>query len=354
MNPSPTVVILIVSYNGREDLVACLASLLRDSDPQAGTHIVVWDNGSPPETLAGLSEEFPAVDFVGGSENWGFAGGNNRGWEVIQSRYPTAPYLCLLNQDTVVESGWLRALVGTLEHHTQAACAQSRLRLESDRTRINTTGNQSHYLGFGFTAHAGEVDRGQDGEVRPIDFASAAALLVRTDALRTLGLFDDSFFMYLEDADLGWKLRQVGYEVVSAPASVVYHRYSFKGDYRHYVHLERNRWWLLLVYYRWRTLLLLLPALLLMELGQFWFAWTRGRSRDKLLAWRQVLNRDYRRRLFAARRLQQSRRRLSDRTFTRGFLGHFASPELASPLIRWIANPLFALYWRFARLLLWW
>jgi len=348
------VVVLIVSYNGRRYLDECLASVFASDDGPLIRRVLVVDNASPDGTVAYLAESWPQVDCLASPKNLGFAGGNNLGWEEIQRRFPNAKYVALLNQDTVVASGWLRELVEFLEKHPDTGTAQAKLLLHQQPDCFNTIGNASHFLGFGFTTAYGERDAGQYDQPQAIDFPSGAAFAIATEHLRRWGLFDASYFLYLEDADLGWKLRQLGLANMYVPTSVVYHKYEFKADYRNYYYLERNRWWLLLVYYKLATLLLIAPALLAMECGQLVFAAQHGVLRQKLRAYLYYGSLRTVRELWRARRAAQRRRRIGDRAFLHSFLGRFQSIELQGFLIRWIANPWFGGYWAVARKMIFW
>jgi GT2 family glycosyltransferase len=261
------VVVLIVAYNGRKDLAGCLPTVCQSDDSPYLRRIVVVDNASRDDVGEWLAREYPEVVYYRSEENLGFAGGNNLGWEVIQQRFPRTKYVALLNQDTVVASGWLARVVDYLESHPEVACGQSKLLLHPETTLFNTAGNVCQFLGFGFTTAYREKDEGQHDTPRSIDFPSGAACLVRSEAIRHIGLFDSQFFLYHEDTELGWKIRLAGWDVRYVPSSVVYHKYVHKGDYRHYYYLERNRLWLLFVHYRIATLMLIAPAAVLMEGG---------------------------------------------------------------------------------------
>lgn len=327
--------------------------MLASIDPSLLVRVVAVDNASTDGTADFLAANFPQVELVRCSSNGGFAGGNNAGWEYLLKRYPNLHYVALLNQDTIVHAGWLTALVEYLDSRPMVACAQSKLMLHPKTDKFNTAGNVSHFLGFGLTTACGQVDHGQFDRHRHLGLVSGASMILRVSAVARTGLFDPAFFAYLEDADLSWKLRQLGYEAAYVPQSVVFHKYNFKDDWRHYYLLERNRWLLLVTYYKTATLLLLLPALLVMEAGQFYFAWRTGVLDQKLRACAFFFRRDNLRRL-ARRRLQAQRRRLiGDKRFTEPFVGEVESEELTSPLLR-LANPLLAAYWTAARWLICW
>lgn len=348
------VVVLIVAYNGRNYLPDCLGSLRNTADPSIRVQVVLVDNASGDSSAAYVQENFPEVDCLPLSENLGFAGGNEAGWQHTQLHYPQANYLCLLNQDTVVTKDWLPPLIAHLEQYEEVACVQPLLALHPETERVNTLGNRSHYLGFGFTTYYRHPCNQVPQTPRAIDFASGAACLLRTSALKDQQLFDPFLFMYLEDAELGWRMRQRGCEIHVVPQSVVQHKYRFNRDFRFYFHLERNRWWLLLCFYKWPTLLLLAPALLLMELGQCCFALKIGRFRDKLRSYAFFWKPAHVRRLFRRRHELQRQRTICDRSFMNNFTGNIETPELSNPLITWIANPLLNTYWKVVRHLIWW
>lgn len=340
--------VLIVCHNGREFLQDCLNSVLASDDGEIRRHVVVVDNAST-DGSAQILRGFRQVQVVRSATNLGFAGGNNLGWAFIRRIFPETDYVALLNQDTVVRSGWLGALVRQMEGHPIIGCAQAKVMLHPRTEAFNTAGNESHYLGFGFTSGYGETDSGQFNRVAPLGFCSGAGMIVRADPLSRAGLFDETFFAYLEDADLSWKLRQLGYDAVFVPEAVVYHKYTFKRDYGNYFFLERNRWLLLATYYKTATIFLLLPPLLAMEIGQLYFAWRHGVLREKLRAYQYFLDRTNLRRLIQHRTLAQRRRRISDREFTERFTSAANFPELKSRVLKYVGNPLMSAYWRLAR-----
>lgn len=353
------VAVLIVCHNGRSHLPDCLGSLAAqpptlDPGPALRLRTVVVDNASTDASAEFVRAAFPAVDCLTAPENLGFAGGNNFGWAHVRERYPRVRHLCLLNQDTIVTPGWLGPLVAYLEANPEVAAVQPKIMLHPEVHLFNTVGGRSHFLGFGFVTGYRETDRGQYDQPARIDFASGAACVLRAAALQELGLFHDGFFMYVEDVELAWRLAQSGRSSAFVPGSVVYHKYAFRQDYRYYYLLERNRFWLLLIYYRWRTLALLLPAILFMELGQVYFAWRQDVLGQKLRAYAFFLAGANRARVRADRATARRRRTVGDRAFSRGFTGRVAFSEIESPLVRLVANPVLGAYWAVARRLIRW
>lgn len=346
-----TVAVLIVNHNGGDLTLDCLRSL-RDAGEAAQLYVV--DNASADDSVERIRAAFSDVTIIESEVNLGFAGGNNLGWRHIRQALPNVDYLMLLNQDTLVTSGCLQGLADGLDAHPEAGAAQPKIVLHPETNRINTAGNVSHFLGFGFTTGCGEVDHGQFDQPRSVDFCSGAAVMLRAAAVREVGLFDDLLFMYLEDAELGWKLREAGYDSLYEPAAVVQHKYAFADDYRHYYWLERNRWLLLLGHYRWPTLLLIAPAAIAMEALQFVFALLNGRLRERLRAWGFFLWPPNWRLIAARRRRIFAHRSRSERECFGRFIGALAAPQLrSSPALR-LVSPLFAAYWGLAHRLIRW
>jgi GT2 family glycosyltransferase len=348
------VAILIVCHNGREHLEDCLSSVQASDDGELSRHIVVVNNGSKDGSREFLRDRFPEVEVIDSTDNLGFAAGNNLGRAVIKVRHPEVSFLTLLNQDTRVASGWLRPLVEFLREHPEVGAVQPKLMLYAEPARINTLGNMSHFLGFGFLKGYGEPERERYQEPMCITFASGAAVMLRTELLEQVGLFDEEFFAYLEDADICWALRQIGFSTYLVPASIVYHKYAATAPYRHYYLLERNRYMLLFKFYKIRTLLLLAPALWLMEIGQWLFAVQHGLLHER---WRVVcyfLRPANILRLWNIRIVAQTRRMISDHEFLHDFCGVIEVKATDNPLMRYIGNPVLGRYWSLAKRLITW
>jgi len=350
----PEVVVLILCHNGREYLDDCLSGVLGPDDGDIVRRVVVVDNASSDGSSDYIAENFPDADLVRSETNLGFAGGNNLGWAHIQQAHPDCDYLVLLNQDTIVESGWLRTLAEFMADRPDVGAAQPMLMMHPETDVINTAGNVSHYLGFGYCGGYRSRDRARYDAPAAINYASGAAVMLRAELLRDHGLFEEAMFMYLEDADVSWRLRQLGFDSYLVPAATVYHKYSFANRYGHYYHLEKNRTWLLGVYYRWPTLLLLAPAWALMELGQWIFALLTGLIVQKFRASAYYLQPANLGSLWRARRAAQKRRVIGDRTFLRDFSGRIDFAEMGNPVLKYVANPIFAAYWWLAKRLIVW
>jgi GT2 family glycosyltransferase len=266
----PRASVIIVNYNGFDYLEDCLSSVLDQSYPDF--EIVLVENAST-DGSADIAEYYvDQLTLVKAGENLGFAGGNNLG---IQ--HATGNYLAFLNPDTVVEPNWLFELVTTLESNPQAGLATARILLLSKPDRINTCGNDVHFTGIptvrGWMQAAEAMDR-----LEEVISVSGACFVTRRSLLSEIGGFDSDFFLYSEDNDLSWRAQLAGYRCLYVPTSVIYHRYAPRFEADKFFYLERNRYRLVLQNFKWRTLLLLLPALILSDVVTWGFAVLQGRQ----------------------------------------------------------------------------
>ena len=172
--------------------------------------------------------------------------------------------------------------------------------------------------------------------------------------MKDAGLLDPDFFLYQEDADLGWRIRLRGWTVLRAPESVVYHKYHFSSRPEKFYYLERNRYLMIFKNYKIATLLLFAPALLCMQCGMALYAIAAGwRSQEwRACAW--FLSLDHWRSLWRARRQVQASRHASDAKILSLYKGTVDFEGLRSTLWKKAANPLFNLYWKIIQRCIFW
>jgi GT2 family glycosyltransferase len=253
----PPVSLIIASHTGREHLRRCLPSVFTDDYPDL--QVIVVDNASTDGTAEFVEQEYASVKVISNETNLGFGRANNVG-----AAQASGEYLAFLNQDAVVRPGWLALLVSTLEDHPEAALATPKILLLAQPDTINTCGNQSHYTGLSFCRGAGQPV-GSFPRLEQVNAVSGAAFVMRKEIFERLHGFDEDFFLYMEDIDLSWRARLAGYSSLYVPDSTVYHDYTLIFGPKKTYYQERNRWLMLLKTLRWRTIGLLLPALLLSE-----------------------------------------------------------------------------------------
>ncbi|MCY3592483.1 MAG: glycosyltransferase family 2 protein [Acidobacteria bacterium] len=213
--------ILVVSWNGRRHLETLLPALEAQRDPGATVGIRLFDNGSTDGTAAWVRSEHAGIDLVVHRTNLGFSAANNRLAEAS-----SADALVLVNNDTRPRPDWLAELVAALREAPPDVAALSGCIVDWDGKRLD--------FGRGvmaFDGHAFQLDYGRrledvetPAEGAELLFPCGGNMIVRRDAFLSAGGFDESYFAYLEDVDLGWRFWSGGERVLSAPRAVVHHR----------------------------------------------------------------------------------------------------------------------------------
>jgi hypothetical protein len=224
---SPDVDVVIVSFNTREDLVACLASL-HAHRPARLNDVIVVDNASTDGSVQAVRAQFRNVEMIALDRNVGFGAANN-----VALRKPGAPLVLLLNSDTLVPAGAIDRLASRLDA-TGAVAAGPRLIDGRGRPEISFGPMLSplaelrqktwQWLASADTDFARRAVATHLGRERHVDWVTGACLLLRRDAAQAAGLFDERYFMYEEDVDLCAALRAQGGRVLFTPRAEVVHR----------------------------------------------------------------------------------------------------------------------------------
>jgi GT2 family glycosyltransferase len=241
----------IVNHGSYDELERCLASLDRQS--WLPERIFVWDTGADPARLRALAAARPHVRFEPGT-NVGYAGGANR---VVEALRAVAEFVLVLNPDVELDAVFAERLIASAAADPRVALATGKL-LRPDRGHIDSAGIRLPRHRRPRDRGSEQPDRGQFDRREYVDGASGAALLLRVAAIERLSiegeLFDERFFAYHEDTDLGWRARRLGHAVLYEPAAIAVHargwrragrrrvpavvrRHSFKN---HYLQLVKN------------------------------------------------------------------------------------------------------------------
>src|SRR5437773_12340930 len=236
----PEISVVVVNLNRCELLGRCLDSVWRQTF--SNFEVVVVDNGSTDgsmEFLRAISE--PRLRIVSLTSNRGFAGGSNAGISVAKGRY-----IATLNNDAEADQRWLEELVVGIESDKSVGMCASKILFSNDRKRIDKAGHLMYPDGLNHGRGSGEPDRGQFDQREEALFPDAAAALYRREMLEVIGLFDEYFFAYGDDADLGLRGRLAGWQCLYIPTAVVYHVHSATaGEFsplKAFL-IERNRIW---------------------------------------------------------------------------------------------------------------
>lgn len=221
--------IVVVNWNSRGDLRACLESLAAQT--HRDLEVLVVDNGSTDGSPDMVGADFPACRLLVQPGNVGFAEGCNRGIEVS-----TGEWVAMLNNDCVADAGWAQALVAAARSVPASCGMLQSLMVFLDRPdTINSTGIELTALGGGRDRHRDRKWPNDDSRRPSAIFCptAGAAAYRRTmlDAVRlSTGYFDRTHFMYFEDLDLGWRARLAGWDALLVPDSMVRHKWHGSTD----------------------------------------------------------------------------------------------------------------------------
>ena len=232
--------VVVVTYESGPTLGHCLEAL--KAQTVRGFEVILSDNGSKDGAPQAAVAADPTLVLLENGANLGFAAANNRAAGRARGRW-----LVLLNPDAYPEPGFVQALLAAAADHPRVRCFTARQRMAQDPERLDGLGDAMTVIGFPFRGDYGNPDPGPVGPAEVFSPCGAAMMIDRALFLE-LGGFDERFFCYCEDVDLGYRLRLRGEPVLLAPHAVVLHEGSVttggrRSDFSLY-HGARNRLWL--------------------------------------------------------------------------------------------------------------
>lgn len=221
----PTISVIVVNLNGRFLLEDCLGSLTSQDYPQDRVEIIVVDNGSTDDSVPFVRDTYPSVRIVEAGRNLGFASGSNLG-----TRCASGEYLAFINNDARADRRWLRVLADALDNESGAVCLASKI-LDQDGKTVDFVGTAMGLSGRAFQIDEGmPVTPGYYDEPCELFAPCGGAMMIRRDLFHEIGGFDEDYFAYYEDVDLGWRLWISGHQVLFVPQAIVYHKQHQTGS----------------------------------------------------------------------------------------------------------------------------
>lgn len=208
------ITVIIPTWNRRTLLKECLGSLSRQT---TSCSVTVVDNGSTDGTVQMVQESFSQFECLGLGKNFGFAKAVNLGIEAAETRY-----IALLNNDTTVDPRWIEVGLGAFENHPDYWFFASKMVNMKDRTRLDSAGDCYGRTGLAYKRGFGEPLEGYS-KPEPVLGASAGAAFYRKELFGRIGLFDEDYFLYLEDVDLSLRAQLHGFRCLYLPDAIVYH-----------------------------------------------------------------------------------------------------------------------------------
>jgi GT2 family glycosyltransferase len=275
--PDPRITVVVVNWNRRELLRSCLHSLSCQTHPDY--EVVVVDNGSDDgsvDAVTEISQSYPVpLRLVRNTTNRGFCAANNQG--IFSSN---SEFIALLNNDAEAEPGWLTALEAAIRTAEDAGMAASKILVWENPERIDKVGHLMYPDGQNRGRGTGQKDHGQFDRMEETLWPDGCAAMYRRAMLNEIGGFDEEFFAYADDAELGLRGRIAGWTCLYAPGAVVRHHRGATlglGSARRLTLIERNRVLLVVKLFPW-NLLWLNGAYYLARIGAGMWAAIRNRG----------------------------------------------------------------------------
>lgn len=240
MKPQPLVSIITINF--RQAAITCdLLDTLRQLS-YTNVELLLVDNGQQQDESTLFREHYPAVQIISSIENVGFAGANN-----LAIRHAKGEYILLLNNDTLVPSGFLEPIVDTMERHEKIGIVSPKIYYHDIPNTLQFAGEgQIDYrTGRGQDTAKGQLDQGQFEQSKTISLAHGACMLIRRRALEDIGLLSEDYFLYYEELDYCVRTRQAGWEIWYTAESYIHHRESMsvgKFSVLKTYYMFRNRW----------------------------------------------------------------------------------------------------------------
>lgn len=275
----PLISIIILNYNGGNLLIRCVDSVLKSN--YKNFEIIVVDNASKDGSQNRTKQEFSSIQLIQNKNNLGYCEGNN-----IGIRNSNGDFLVILNPDTTVEPNWLDELISAHEIFGVGIYQPKHLAI-IDPSILLSSGNMIQLFGFGYARGKGTKDTTDCEKIESIGYASGTCIFASRETFNKVGLFDSFLFAYHDDLEFCWRAKLLRIESWYVPKSIIYHEmegYSFKWSSFKYFLLERNRLYCILTHFSFKTIIKMLPELILIDFSVLLFYTRKGLILEKIKA----------------------------------------------------------------------
>lgn len=256
--------IIILNYNGGNTILDCVESVFKTVECKF--EVILIDNNSSDNSHLLCQEKFPEIILIQNDQNIGLSG---RNFGINKAK---GNFIVFLDSDTLVEPGWLSSFLKSYKEHGEGLYQPKLLDMKNPKI-INSAGNMINLFGQAFSRGKGETDKGQYDDFQRISYTSGACTFTTFEVVKKIGQIDPLFFAYHDDVDYGWRGALQNIPSYYEPKISIYHKGSqtLQWSSKKFYFLERNRWICLLTLYSRKTLLKLLPILILVEFGTLIF-----------------------------------------------------------------------------------
>ena len=240
----PSVAVVILNWNGKNLLERFLPSIIQTE--YANLQLIVGDNASTDDSLASLKENYPQITIIQNDQNYGFAGGYNHILAKVE-----ADYFVLLNSDVEVPPNWIQPVIDLMQSDENIAVAQPKIKWQLQKDQFEYAGAAGGFIDLhaypfcrGRIFDTVEADNGQYNENIDIFWASGAAFFIKSKAWKKVNGLDTDLFAHMEEIDLCWRLKNLGYRIVCCANAEVYHlgggTLNANNPYKTYLNFRNN------------------------------------------------------------------------------------------------------------------
>lgn len=283
----PLVYVIILNFNGKRYLNACLSSVILQTYPNCKT--IVCDNASTDDSVKFVTDTFPSITLIRLTKNLGFAEGNNLAIKFALNH--KADYVFLLNNDTTVDRDVLEKLINTAENDSSIGIIAPAIFDLTNQSSVQEMGMAIDKFGYPLA-----VKNHNENSLCTF-FVSGSAMLIKSELIRRIGLFDERYFMFAEDLDLCWRAQLAGCKIAVNPSVKIYHASgasisggvvkgsSYETNVRRVFLRERNTLRTLIKNYSLSNIVKVVPfyTVLLSVESAFWFLINRPKAAENIL-----------------------------------------------------------------------
>ena len=311
--------IIILNYNGGNDLFECIESVKNTID--CNYEIILIDNNSTDGSHLKCTKKFSDIKLIQNNENIGMAA-RNMGVENSQ-----ADFIVFLDSDTIVENDWLKNLIESFKEHGEGLY-QPKILEKENPSIISSSGNMINIFGFGYARERGKKDTDTVEKFSKIGYTSGACTFSSSKTIKKIGKIDEIFFAYHDDLEFGWRASLLGINSYFEPKSRVFHRVSLtlkKSSGKKFFLAERNRLICLKTLYSQKTYRKIFLLIFLLETGIFLYFLSKGLGFMKLKSYFSLLKLNPK--IHSKRKNIDQIRTISDKEVVTNFSDEFILPR---------------------------
>lgn len=365
--------IILVNYKDYANrfLTECRDSLRAQNYDKNLYKAYIVDNATSQESKKYIKNNYPEAKIIE-RQDGNYAAANNAG--IKQAIKDGCKYFIIANMDTKFDRNWLKELIHAINSDSKIGIVQSKILLypknnkgewktpnESynldQKNKINSIGNMLHFLGFGYSRGDGKKDYKIKGLPEIKGYASGCSFIIKKEVIEKIGGYNEEYFMYHDDIEVSTKTRLAGYKIVLAPKSICYHKYEFGRNNLAFYHMERNRYIFIFSFYKLPTILLILPTLIIMDLGLLFYSIINKWSKAKFNVYKYFLKFENWNKIKQSRKeLKKIRKKskIKDKNIVQNFTGKILFQEIENPILKHVVNPIFNIYWKVvSKIIIW-